>query len=167
MVVGASVGGKQALSGKINDVPTGNSSIVVEFTGEVTADEASLRYVAFTGGDLTVSAGEDAAHLVFTPVTPLFSLRKYTFRILGGEVFGVNLVEDYTLEFTTGYDTSDKFSRIPDEELLTLVQKQTFKYFSAEPLEELAFAYAPGEGDTGGAVLSGFAANIGTMLIFR
>ena len=26
-------------------------------------------------------------------------------------------------------DDSDKFDRIPDEELLTLVQKQTFKYF--------------------------------------
>ena len=31
----------------------------------------------------------------------------------------------------------------------------------------LAFAYEPGENDAGGAVLSGFAANIGTVLILR
>ena len=29
----------------------------------------------------------------------------------------------------TGMDDTDKFERIPDEDLLTLVQKQTFKYF--------------------------------------
>ena len=32
-------------------------------------------------------------------------------------------------EIRTGMDDSDKFDRIPDEDLLTLVQKQTFKYF--------------------------------------
>lgn len=31
--------------------------------------------------------------------------------------------------FTTALDSLDKFVRIPDDELLTLVQKQTFKYF--------------------------------------
>lgn len=129
MVVGVSINGKQALSGKISDVPTGNVGIVVEFTSEVTPDQESLRFVVFTGGDLTVSAGVDACHLVLTPVTPLYSMRKYTLRILSGEVFGVNLVEDYTLEFKTGYDTLDKFPRISDEELLTKVQQQTFKYF--------------------------------------
>ena len=31
----------------------------------------------------------------------------------------------------------------------------------------LEFAYVPGENDAGGAVLSGFAADVGTMLILR
>ena len=31
----------------------------------------------------------------------------------------------------------------------------------------LEFAYVPGANDEGGAVLSGFSADIGTMLIFR
>jgi len=39
--------------------------------------------------------------------------------ILTGKVFSI----------TTGMDNSDKFPRITDEELLTLVQKQTFRYF--------------------------------------
>jgi hypothetical protein len=34
-----------------------------------------------------------------------------------------------TLNFITQIDSSDKFSRISDDELLDLVQKQTFKYF--------------------------------------
>ena len=45
--------------------------------------------------------------------------------------------------------------------------EQTFKFFSAEPLEELAFAYAPGEGDTGEALLSSFVASQGLTIILR
>lgn len=42
---------------------------------------------------------------------------------------GVLLSNGKVYEIKTGMDDSDKFDRIPDEELLTLVQKQTFKYF--------------------------------------
>ena len=45
--------------------------------------------------------------------------------------------------------------------------EQAFKFFSAEPLEELVFAYVPGEGDTGAALLSSFAASQGLTIIFR
>ena len=43
-------------------------------------------------------------------------------------------------EFVTAYDTSDKFERMSDDALLTLVQKQTFKYFwdYAHPVSGLA-----------------------------
>ena len=140
LVLEASIGGKKALSGAISDVPAGECRIVVEFSSEVTPDAASMVWVKFTGGELSVERGEDECHLVFVPQTPLRSFDKYTFRIYSGEVFGVNLIEDYTLEITTGYDTSDKFTRIPDEDLLTLVQKQTFKYFwdYAHPVSGLA-----------------------------
>ena len=42
---------------------------------------------------------------------------------------GGKLINPVTISLTTGLDTSDKFTRITDEELLTLVQRQTFKYF--------------------------------------
>ena len=42
---------------------------------------------------------------------------------------GVALTSGKVCEIHTGMDESDKFKRIPDEELLTLVQKQSFKYF--------------------------------------
>ena len=44
---------------------------------------------------------------------------------------------------------------------------QTFQFFSTAALEELAFAYAPGEGDTGAALLSAFGANQGLTIILR
>lgn len=44
---------------------------------------------------------------------------------------------------------------------------QTFQFFSTAALEELAFAYAPGENDDGAALLSGFAIGNGFMVILR
>ena len=51
-------------------------------------------------------------------------------RILTGKVYSIS----------TGMDGSDKFPRISDEELLTLVQRQTFRYFwdFAHPVSGLA-----------------------------
>ena len=45
--------------------------------------------------------------------------------------------------------------------------EQTFQFFSSAAQEELAFAYAPGEGDTGAALLSSFAASQGLTIILR
>ena len=45
--------------------------------------------------------------------------------------------------------------------------EQTFQFFSSAALEELAFAYAPGEDDDGAALLSGFAIGNGFMVILR
>ena len=45
--------------------------------------------------------------------------------------------------------------------------EQTFQFFSSAALEELAFAYAPGENDDGAALLSGFAIGNGFMVILR
>ena len=45
--------------------------------------------------------------------------------------------------------------------------EQTFQFFSTAALEELAFAYAPGENDDGAALLSGFAVGNGFMVILR
>lgn len=42
---------------------------------------------------------------------------------------GEPLLSGKVIHIKTDMDTSDKFPRIPDEELLTLVQQQTFRYF--------------------------------------
>lgn len=42
---------------------------------------------------------------------------------------GTSILTGKTYSLNTGMDMSDKFPRISDEELLTLVQKQTFSYF--------------------------------------
>jgi len=42
---------------------------------------------------------------------------------------GGNVVKGYTGTFTTAIDSTDKFPRIPDEELLTKVQRAAFNFF--------------------------------------
>lgn len=141
LVVSAAVDGQTIpLSGTL-----GNASLTpvisVSFTREVVADEASLASVSFTGGALKVRrSAADASVLEFTPAAPLASLTKYTLEIAEGACFGVNLKKAYSLSFTTAYDSSNKFEPIPDEDLLTLVQKQTFAYFwdYAHPTSGLA-----------------------------
>lgn len=64
----------------------------------------------------------------------------YTFYFGGGYNLGVRVMDDYTHKFTTPYDPSPKKPTISDDELLTLVQKQTFRYFYdfAHPTSGLA-----------------------------
>ena len=45
--------------------------------------------------------------------------------------------------------------------------EQTFSFFSSAAWEKLSFAYAPGDGDTGAALLSAFGASEGLTIIFR
>src|SRR5690606_14017178 len=65
------------------------------------------------------------------PTQKLEALSKYTLILNTGiqsaRKTPLAFKESYTL--ITNIDSTDKFSRVSDEELLTLVQKQTFKYF--------------------------------------
>ncbi len=58
------------------------------------------------------------------------SLTSYTIYIAQGvNSAGGNVVNPYTGTFVTQINDSDKYPRIPDDELLTKVQRATFKYF--------------------------------------
>lgn len=69
--------------------------------------------------------------LVVTPTQPLEHLARYTISIsnaLRSKSEGV-LQTPVNISLYTSWDTSDKYPRISGDELLTLVQQQTFKYF--------------------------------------
>ncbi len=66
---------------------------------------------------------------------------------------GGNVVTGFTGKFTTVLDSTDKFPRISDEELLTKVQRTTFKYFWDYAFPESGLAH---EG-------TGHASNIATI----
>ena len=141
MVVSAAVDGRtvplSAFLGGVSLQPV----ISLEFTREVKADEASLSAVSFDGGALQVRlSAADPSVLEFIPAEPLASLKQYSFAIAAGDCFGVNLKKGYSFSFTTAYDDAYKFDLIPDEDLLTLVQQQTFRYFwdYAHPTSGLA-----------------------------
>lgn len=99
---------------------------------------------------LKKSAGEQVA-LVFTlkqdllvvkPKTPLPAFATFTLDVRRGllALSGSQLLTGKVYTISTGIDPNDKFPRIPDEELLTLVQKQTFGYFweFAHPVSGMA-----------------------------
>ena len=142
LVVSARVDGKAVpASGKMGGVSL-SPVISVEFTHEVEADEASLEAVRFDGGAMTVAVNPaDATVLDFRPVAALEPLHSYRFELAEGAGFGITLKKGYSFSFVTSVDESaDKFPRIADEELLTLVQEQTFRYFwdYAHPVSGLA-----------------------------
>jgi hypothetical protein len=79
--------------------------------------------------------------VVITP-SALQPITKYTLTINTGLLSktGDKLQSDIVVNLITAFDDADKFARVSDDELLTLVQKQTFKYFwdFAHPTSGLA-----------------------------
>ena len=69
--------------------------------------------------------------LIIQPSAPLKNISKYKFNISTSlqSASGGSLVNPVTLSFITRIDSSDKFPRISDSALLTLIEQQTVKYF--------------------------------------
>ncbi|MFY7651531.1 MAG: glucoamylase family protein [Chitinophagaceae bacterium] len=80
--------------------------------------------------------------LQITPSSALAELIQFTIQIKNTlkSTQDASLASPYTVTFSTGYDMSEKFPRIADTALLTLVQKQTFGYFwdFAHPVSGMA-----------------------------
>lgn len=73
----------------------------------------------------------DSKNIQLQPVSSLEAYSKYSLIIYPGlkSTDGTGLFTGKTYSISTTIDMSDKFPRISDEELFTLVQSQTFKYF--------------------------------------
>ena len=68
--------------------------------------------------------------LVIKPINAIASYASYKIIVSNlKSAEGVLLKNSVTLNLKTGLNLSNKFPQISDEELLTLVQKQTFRYF--------------------------------------
>ncbi len=69
--------------------------------------------------------------LVIKPASALSYLSKYTVTVNTSlkSKAGVDLPSPVTINLMTAIDSTNKYPVIPDDELLTLVQKQTFNYF--------------------------------------
>ncbi len=110
------------------------ASIQIEFSHPV--DPSSINPVYFriigSGGSVlsTYSVEEENRIVTITPVSPLIHLSRYRIWI-SPELTGANqeTFTQFTKYFYTEVDPTPKFPVVDDEELLTLVQYQTFKYF--------------------------------------
>jgi hypothetical protein len=112
----------------------------------------------------TYSLENNDSTLLIAPINSLDHLTKHFVNIstdLRGRNSG-SLKSILSLKFTTPLDPTDKFPIISDEELLTLVQKQTFKYFwdFAHPVSGLAR-----ERNTSGDVVTSGGSGFGIMTI--
>ncbi|WP_231491895.1 glucoamylase family protein [Pedobacter sp. Leaf170] len=94
--------------------------------GNITLTDAAGTITAFTS---TLENNDNT--VVITPSVGLQPITKYTLTASTNLLSkaGTKLQSNVTVNLITAVDDADKFPRISDEELLTLVQKQTFKYF--------------------------------------
>lgn len=141
VVFSAKVNGIDLYDSKtITDLPVSDVVFTINFSTEIDIARFDSTAIVFSGGGLDISYGEDNSVLNLRPKEQLAYFKKYTLSILPARQLGVNMLESKEYAITTCYDPSDKFERISDEELLTLVQKQTFKYFwdYAHPVSGLA-----------------------------
>lgn len=94
-------------------------------TGNITLTDVAGSTAAFTS---TLENNDNT--VVITP-SGLQPITKYILSVNTGLLSktGNKLQTNIAVNLITAVDDSDKFARITDDELLTLVQKQTFKYF--------------------------------------
>ena len=112
-----------------------------------------------------ISSFEDNdSTIVILPQEDLKALTKYVVSVSTNlkSKAGGKLQSELTIKLTTALDSTDKFPRISDEELLTLVQKQTFKYFwdFGHPISGLAR-----ERNTSGNTVTSGGSGFGIMTI--
>lgn len=130
VIFSAQVNGTRMTASKaVEGVPVDDVVFELEFSTEIDIEKFDPSLIVFSGGELEVSPGENAKILRLKPVKPLRAFTTYTLNILALDQLGVSVVEAYRYIIITALDTSDKFERISDEELLTLIQERTFKYF--------------------------------------
>ena len=133
-LTGASYGDRDLLvSGRIEDCPL-NATLTLEF--DKALDQATVNsqniFLHHNGVKqaLTMKLEDDNTKLLLTPQADLRHISKHTLYIssllkgAGGERF-----EGEELYFHTELDPSPKFPEVSDEELLTIIQRETFKYF--------------------------------------
>jgi hypothetical protein len=130
-----SISGTSALnSERILNVPTENAVIEIQFTKPLSASTvvSSNIFVSGATGNIptTLALSSDKKKLTVTLNQKLKDYSKFDLRI-SGDLKGENqeVFTLYTRSFFSAQDPAPDFPVITDDQLLTMVQQQTFKYF--------------------------------------
>jgi hypothetical protein len=117
-------------SSRLQNVDYKNINIEVGFSDALDAS-AYQQYFSMSGGNaILFSLSSDRKKLNITNQGNLNDLTKYVFAISNNLKSANGYVFDgFSNSFYTAVDSTYKFSLISDEELLGLIQQQTFKYF--------------------------------------
>ncbi len=167
-IASISIDGQNALnSSRILNVPVQGAEIDVTFSVPVDPTTVSSSTIKVAGANAVVPASialnEENTALSFTIDSKLKDLWKYQFTILS-DVKGANgeNFTSYTRSFYTGTDPTPDHPTISTDELLTLVQQQTFRYFwdFAQPASGMAR-----ERNTSGDLVTSGGSGFGIMAI--
>lgn len=114
----------------LNNVPVVKITFSSPINGSSVAGNVTLTDGAGNGASFVSSLENNDNTVVITP-SALQPITKYTLTVNTGLLSktGNKLQSSISVTLVTAVDDTDKFARITDDELLTLVQKQTFKYF--------------------------------------
>lgn len=115
------------------------------FTESVSLASAnSITWESSSGSkiDFTVKLSNLDRTVELRPVSDLPGFTNFTVTVPSAfkPVSGGKLINPVSIKLVTRFDGKDKFPRISDDELLTLIQRQTFKYFwdFAHPVSGMA-----------------------------
>ena len=122
-----------------------DAKIVLDFTAALDAStvEANIYLSDASNNKVGVERTYDSGKRVtLAPVSSLTAFATYRLIVNSGlkSSAGSLIATGKVIRIAVGMDTSDKFPQISDEELLTKVQEQTFRYFweGAEPNSGMA-----------------------------
>lgn len=129
--------------GNIDNVDFENVEIRIKFKSAVDTGRFNKNKIFFTQGIDTAynfRFGENQDVLLIRPDVKVKPLTLYRFLFDEGPNLGSFLQQGFSFNFITRIDTVPKFPLIGDDSLLTLVEKQTFRYFwdYAHPVSGLA-----------------------------
>ena len=142
------------------DLPIDSVIFHIHFSSDINLKELRLEKFRFDNGvDSSYTLLNDTSKriLSFRINKPLNYFTTYTLYVSSGRVLGINLTNNYQYSLITQLDPAPKFPAISDDSLLTLTQKQTFRYFwdFGHPISGLA-RERTGSGETVTTGGSGF-----------
>lgn len=143
---------------------TGSIEIVFSVAlKESTVNTSTIKILGKNPGALSFQLSDQNKKLTITHANTLDHLARYTLTI-NNALQGVDdeKFNSYSKVFYTEVDPTPKFPVVPDDELLTLVQRQTFKYFYdfAHPASGMAR-----ERNTSGDVVTSGGSGFGLMAL--
>jgi hypothetical protein len=128
-----SINGRSVYSGEnVYNVPRDSVVIRIVFSSAIDKkkiDPTKLYLNNNIDTAFAIHADTASRQLTFRIRKLLNYYSNYKLYIVDGENLGVKIIDSFQFTFVTNLDPTPKFPIISDDSLLTLVQKQTFKFF--------------------------------------
>ena len=148
----------------INSTPTVRLAFGQKVNRSTATGGILMKDISGASVNYTLEYDKSDSVIIVKPSQPLTYLKRYSVTVNSDlkSTSGGAIVNPITINFQTSIDSTRKFPNITEDDLLTLVQRQTFKYFwdFAHPVSGLAR-----ERNTSGDVVTSGGSGFGVMAI--